>query len=139
MQTSNLKAEPLIACCLLRREMEMQAQSTDNGAGSGQLQEMPGTYPHFGLAVLLLYGMNTGLSKFTQTAGIQFPSALIGTVPQSTHWYAVLSNHHWYAVLSDQVLQMSNAVHCTWRCFTFSLPVTTFFAGSTTSTPQHPC
>ena len=56
----------------------MKAQSTDNGAGSGQLKDMPGTYPHFSLAILLLYGMNTGLSKFTQTAGIQFPSALIG-------------------------------------------------------------
>ena len=58
--------------------MEVQAQTTDNGAGSGQLKEMPGTYPHFSVAILLLYGMNTGLSKFTQTAGIQFPSALIG-------------------------------------------------------------
>lgn len=59
--------------------MEGKAQSSDNGAGSGQLKEMPGTYPHFSLAILLLYGMNTGLSKFTQAAGIQFPSALIGT------------------------------------------------------------
>ena len=82
MRVTSFKAGHLIACCFLRREMEVQAQSTDNGAGSGQLQEMPGTYPHFGLAILLLYGMNTGLSKFTQTAGIQFPSALIGTVPQ---------------------------------------------------------
>lgn len=61
------------------RKMEMEAQSTDNGAGSGQLEEMPGTYPHFALAILLLYGMNTGLSKFTHAANIQFPSALIGT------------------------------------------------------------
>lgn len=59
--------------------MEVKAQSSDNGAGSGQLKEMPGTYPHFSLAILLLYGMNTGLSKFTQAAGIQFPSALIGS------------------------------------------------------------
>ena len=65
----------MLAC----RAMEVEAQRTDNGAGSGQLQEMPGTYPHFALAILLLYGMNTGLSKFTHAAGIQFPSALIGT------------------------------------------------------------
>ena len=78
MQVSKIKAGYLIACYLLRREMEVKAQSTDNGAGSGQLKEMPGTYPHFSVAILLLYGMNTGLSKFTQTAGIQFPSALIG-------------------------------------------------------------
>lgn len=64
---------------LARRQMEIQAQKTDNGAGSGQLEQMPGTYPHFALAILLLYGMNTGLSKFTHAAGIQFPSALIGT------------------------------------------------------------
>lgn len=56
----------------------MKAQGSNNGAGTGQLKEMPGTYPHFSLAILLLYGMNTGLSKFTQAAGIQFPSALIG-------------------------------------------------------------
>ncbi|KAL3139383.1 hypothetical protein ABBQ38_003717 [Trebouxia sp. C0009 RCD-2024] len=63
---------------LSKGKMEMEAQSTDNGAGSGQLEEMPGTYPHFALAILLLYGMNTGLSKFTHAANIQFPSALIG-------------------------------------------------------------
>ena len=58
--------------------MESKAQSTNNGVGSGQLEEMPGTYPHFSLAIMLLYGMNTGLAKLTAAAGIQFPSALIG-------------------------------------------------------------
>ena len=58
--------------------MASTAESTNNGVGSGQLEEMPGTYPHFSLAIALLYGMNTGLTKFTSAAGIQFPSALIG-------------------------------------------------------------
>lgn len=43
-----------------------------------QLQEMPGTYPHFGAAAILLYGLNQGLAKLTAALGIQFPSALIG-------------------------------------------------------------
>ena len=46
-----------------------------------QLEEMPGTLPHFSLAILLLYGMNTGLSKLTHALDIQFPSALIGNPP----------------------------------------------------------
>ena len=68
-----LPAIALFSCC---RVMETKADS--NGVGSGQLKSMPGSLAHFSLAILLLYGMNTGLAKFTHAAGIQFPSALIG-------------------------------------------------------------
>ena len=57
--------------------MEMKKDHKDE-PGQEQLEEMPGTLPHFSLAILLLYGMNTGLSKLTHALDIQFPSALIG-------------------------------------------------------------
>jgi ABC-type sulfate transport system permease component len=57
--------------------MDMKKEHKDEPAQQ-QLEEMPGTLPHFSLAILLLYGMNTGLSKLTHALGIQFPSALIG-------------------------------------------------------------
>ncbi|DBA89179.1 hypothetical protein WJX77_010210 [Trebouxia sp. C0004] len=58
-------------------EMDMKKDHKDE-PGQQQLEEMPGTLPHFSLAILLLYGMNTGLSKLTHALDIQFPSALIG-------------------------------------------------------------
>ena len=57
--------------------MEMKKDHKDEPEQE-QLEEMPGTLPHFSLAILLLYGMNTGLSKLTHALDIQFPSALIG-------------------------------------------------------------
>ena len=63
-------------CCCCR-QMDMQEGHQDKGP-PGQLDELPGTLPHFFAAILLLYGMNTGLSKLTHSLGIQFPSALIG-------------------------------------------------------------
>lgn len=59
--------------------MEMKKDHKDEPAQE-QLEEMPGTLPHFSLAILLLYGMNTGLSKLTHALDIQFPSALIGNI-----------------------------------------------------------
>ena len=66
------------ACCCFCRQMEMKKDHKDE-PGQEQLEEMPGTLPHFSLAILLLYGMNTGLSKLTHALDIQFPSALIGS------------------------------------------------------------
>ncbi len=65
------------ACCCFCRQMEMKKDHKDEPEQE-QLEEMPGTLPHFSLAILLLYGMNTGLSKLTHALDIQFPSALIG-------------------------------------------------------------
>lgn len=58
--------------------MDINKDHEEELPSSGQLKEMPGTLPHFSVAIFLLYGMNLGLSKLTHAAGIQFPSALIG-------------------------------------------------------------
>lgn len=61
------------------REIEAKKEHGSSAATqSKQLDEMPGTLPHFGAAALLLYGLNQGLAKLTTALGIQFPSALIG-------------------------------------------------------------
>ena len=58
--------------------MDINKDHEEEPPSSGQLKEMPGTLPHFSVAIFLLYGMNLGLSKLTHAVGIQFPSALIG-------------------------------------------------------------
>ena len=52
---------------------------------------MPGTYPHFGAAAVLLYGLNQGLAKLTAALGIQFPSALIGKCLPTNQLHMILS------------------------------------------------
>jgi len=60
--------------------MDIKKDHQDEPSSSGQLEEMPGTLPHFSVAILLLYGLNSGLSKLTHALGIHFPSALIGAM-----------------------------------------------------------
>lgn len=66
---------------LVPREEEGEKEHKDPASQQKQLTEMPGSYSQFGTAALLLYGLNQGLSKLTTTLGIQFPSALIGSLP----------------------------------------------------------
>ena len=64
---------------MLHRGLEAQKEHEPAAANKAkQLKEMPGTLPHFVMAIGLLYGLNQGLSKLTSALGIQFPSALIG-------------------------------------------------------------
>lgn len=61
-----------------RKEEDNKEHKDAAASQPKQLTEMPGSYPQFGIAILLLYGLNQGLSKLTASLGIQFPSALIG-------------------------------------------------------------
>lgn len=90
--------------------MDMQEGHQDKEA-PGQLEELPGTLPHFLAAILLLYGMNTGLSKLTHSLGIQFPSALIGNAQfalgflESTPWSAC-----WWTLLVSLCYRCVNCI-----------------------------